>query len=143
MTAAAYADGDSGAAAALRKSEERLRTLHPYAMARYDRLREEGASPIDAMREAAPLFVRAPYARPGDPGGHRLRIGAGSGDTDAAFVDNYDPAGRNAVRLAAESFPGTAAEGIRAAAAGGLQQSARSAVPAVAARNVTRHGLPS
>ena len=80
--AAAYADGDPAAAAALRKSEERLRTLHPYAMARYDRLREEGATPLDAMREAAPLFVRASYARPGDPGSPRVEIGAGPGNTE-------------------------------------------------------------
>src|SRR6266702_3431477 len=51
--ATAYADADPVAASAMRKSEERLRTLHPYAMGRYDRLRTEGASPLDAMREAA------------------------------------------------------------------------------------------
>ena len=48
----------------MRKSEQRLRTLHPFAMARYDRLRAEGASPLDAMRDAAPLFARHPHARP-------------------------------------------------------------------------------
>jgi len=137
--AAAYAGDDPAAAAALRKSEERLRTLHPYAIARYDRLREEGTSPLDAMHEAAPLFVRAPYARPGGPGSRRLEIGAGPGNTDTASVDNYGPADRNAVRLAAESFPGTVADGIKAAAvAGALQHSARSASPSVATRNVMR-----
>src|SRR6266851_2503573 len=72
--AAAYADADPVAASAMRMSEERLRTLHPYAMTRYDRLREEGASPLDAMGEAAPLFAREPHARPGQPGGTRVRI---------------------------------------------------------------------
>ena len=42
-TAAAYADADPAAASAMRKCEERLRVLHPYAMAWYDRLRGEGA----------------------------------------------------------------------------------------------------
>ena len=66
--AAAYADADPDAADAARKCEERLRALHPYAMAWYDRLRSEGAGALDAMREALPLFARAPYARPGGPG---------------------------------------------------------------------------
>ncbi len=48
----------------MRQSEERLRTLHPFAMARYDRLRSQGAGSLDAMREAAPLFGLHPHARP-------------------------------------------------------------------------------
>ena len=62
--AAPWAGNDPGAASAMRKSEERLRTLHPFAMAHYDRLRSEGASPLEAMREAAPLFGLYPHARP-------------------------------------------------------------------------------
>ena len=65
--AAPWAGTDPAAASAMRKSEERLRTLHPFAMARYDRLRAEGASPLDAMREAAPLFGLHPHARPAGP----------------------------------------------------------------------------
>jgi hypothetical protein len=80
--AAAYTDADPVAASAMHKSEERLRTLHPYAMNRYDRLRAEGASPADAMREAAPLFTREPQVRPGQPG-TQLRLGAGTADPDA------------------------------------------------------------
>jgi len=80
--AAAYADTDPVAASAMRKSEERLRTLHPYAMTRYDRLRAEGASPLDAMREAAPLFTREPHARPGQPS-TRLRLRAATADLGA------------------------------------------------------------
>jgi hypothetical protein len=69
-----YAPGDPSAAAALRACEDRLRTLHPYAMARYDRLRAEGASPFEAMREAVPLFARHPDPRPGQaaPARHPL-----------------------------------------------------------------------
>jgi hypothetical protein len=63
-----WAGSEPVAAAAMRKSEERLRTLHPFAMARYDRLRADGAEPLDAMREAAPLFGYHPNAR---PAGHR------------------------------------------------------------------------
>jgi hypothetical protein len=83
--ATVYADADPIAASAMRKSEERLRTLHPYAMARYDRLRAEGASPLDAMREAAPLFAREPHARPGQTG-TRLQLGAATADPDGAPV---------------------------------------------------------
>ena len=74
--AAAYADADPGAAAAASRSEERLRTLHPYAMAWYDRLRAEGAGRFDAMREAIPLFARAPHARPGGPAADRRHLAA-------------------------------------------------------------------
>ena len=59
-----FAGTDPAAASAMRKSEERLRALHPFAMARYDRLRSDGASPLDAMREAALLFGYHPHARP-------------------------------------------------------------------------------
>ena len=62
-TAMPYADRampwyEPAAATAMRKCEERLRDLHPYAMARYDRLRGDGMSSAEAMREAAPLFAR-------------------------------------------------------------------------------------
>lgn len=59
---------EPAAAKAMRKCEERLRVLHPNAMARYDRLRGEGMGPAEAMREAAFLFAGparsydAPYA---------------------------------------------------------------------------------
>jgi len=79
--AAPWADTDPVAAAAMRKSEERLRTLHPFAMARYDRLRAEGASPLDAMREAAPLFGYHPHARPAPP---RQRLKSDAPATSAA-----------------------------------------------------------
>jgi hypothetical protein len=67
------------AATAMRRCEERLRDLHPYAMGRYDRLREEGAAPADAMRDAAPLFANAPrtYDRPYVP---RPELASGNGD---------------------------------------------------------------
>jgi hypothetical protein len=84
--AAAWADADPAAAAALRKCEGRLRVLHPYAMARYDRLRHDGLAPLDAMREAAPLFARAPGVRVGDPVPERfsLRVYATPGQDGAA-----------------------------------------------------------
>ena len=48
---------------------------------------------------------------------------------------------RSAAQLAAESFPCTAADGVRAAAAGSLPQPARPPVRAATARNVMRPGL--
>jgi hypothetical protein len=53
---------EPAAATAMRKCEERLRDLHPYSMARYDRLRAEGIGPAEAMQQAAPLFARPPRA---------------------------------------------------------------------------------
>jgi hypothetical protein len=73
---------DPAAASAQRKCEERMRTLHPYAMARYDRLRNDGMSPLDAMREAAPLFGRSPTVRTGDPGPVRRELAADTGQQE-------------------------------------------------------------
>jgi hypothetical protein len=87
--AAAYSDADPAAVSAMRKCEERLRVLHPYAMAWYDRLRGEGAGAVEAMRQAVPLFGKAPHAHPGDPGAERhalqasVRLDAMSQDSDA------------------------------------------------------------
>jgi hypothetical protein len=74
--AASYADADPEADAAAVSSEDRLRTLHPYAMARYDRLRDEGAGRFEAMGDAVPLFARARHARPGDPPAERPNLGS-------------------------------------------------------------------
>jgi hypothetical protein len=93
-SAAVYADTDPAAASALRKCEDRLRTLHPYAMARYDRLRDDGASPLDAMRETVPLFGRSPHVRPGNPAPFRpaLGIDAGPDTAQPAYRVLADPA---------------------------------------------------
>jgi len=90
-----YADRDvpwyePSAATAMRKCEDRLRDLHPYAMARYDRLRAEGAGPADAMREAAPLFAYAPHAH-GAPTASRPQLGPGDGQGIAWTVDAPGP----------------------------------------------------
>lgn len=58
---------DPTAASAMAKCEARLRTLHPYAMARYDRLRADGAGAADAMRQAAPLFTAPPTVHTAGP----------------------------------------------------------------------------
>jgi hypothetical protein len=69
---------EPAAATAVRKCEERLRDLHPYAMARYDRLRADGLGPAEAMQEAAPLFARPPRAH--DPSSTpRPMVTAGDG----------------------------------------------------------------
>ena len=90
--AAAYADADAEAAVAVRACEQRLRVLHPYAMAWYDRLRGEGAAPFDAMREALPLFARAPHARSSDPVAERPGLAAPDG-LGAASRDSADDSG--------------------------------------------------
>jgi hypothetical protein len=106
-SAAAWADTEPAAAAAQRKCEGRLRRLHPYAMARYDRLRHDGLAPLDAMGEAAPLFARAPGVRVGDPVPERfsLRVYA-TPDPDSAPADvpgeRPVPDPRAAERAAAE-----------------------------------------
>jgi hypothetical protein len=60
-----YAEDDTAARSAMRKCEQRLRDLHPHGMDHYDRLRDSGHAPEDAMREAAPFFARDPNVRPG------------------------------------------------------------------------------
>jgi hypothetical protein len=65
--AAAHSDDDPVAISAMNRCEDRLRVLHPYAMAHYDLLRGDGVLPLDAMRETAPLFSRAAHVRVGDP----------------------------------------------------------------------------
>ncbi len=57
---------DPEAEQASRLAEERLHELRPDVMDRYDRLREQGAEPIDAMRRVAPYFDQPP-ARTGQP----------------------------------------------------------------------------
>jgi hypothetical protein len=81
--AAGCADDDPAALPALRKCEERLRELHPYAMAWYDRLRGGGTGAVEAMRQAVPMFGRASYARPGDPAVVRPAL-EGPGEADVA-----------------------------------------------------------
>jgi hypothetical protein len=133
--AAAYAEADPAAGSAARKCEERLRGLHPYAMAWYDRLRGERAGRFDAMRQALPLFGRAPHARPADRAAHRraLESDAASRDGDLMHSEQRAATDRDqlvadrvgasasgdptAAQLAAECFPCTAADAVAAAAA--------------------------
>jgi hypothetical protein len=92
--AASFADSDPSASSALRKCEQRLRVLHPYAMNYYDRLRSEGATPHDAMSQAAPFFARPSSARPGDAAPSRPALAEGtSADTTATapVLDEREP----------------------------------------------------
>jgi hypothetical protein len=64
-----YENADPRAAATLDACEKRLRELHPDAMGIYDRLRKnEGLSRADAMRTAAPEFLKHPRPRPAAKG---------------------------------------------------------------------------
>jgi hypothetical protein len=143
--AAAYADVDPGAVTALARCEDRLRQLHPYAMAWYDRQRAQGAGRFDAMQDALPLFARAPHARPGDRGAERpaLPVAAQAhaddgvpqqwgqpwvADVTSAPGGGHDvgaAAERSAADLAAESFPWTAVDAVRGAASNPAQPVAR------------------
>lgn len=96
--AAPYADTDPEAVSALRRAEERLRVLHPYAMARYDRLRDEGAGLQVAMREAAPLFDREPHVRPGQQGAPRLAVRAGGPSAESRPATEATSAPRTGFR---------------------------------------------
>jgi len=103
---------DPAAANAMIRCEERLRSLHPYAMARYDRLRSDGLESAEAMQETAPLFARHPHARdaPSVPRpaleaatpGHSQ--GSAAGAPDGPGPAELSSAGR-AVRPCEEDFP--------------------------------------
>jgi hypothetical protein len=149
--AAAYADADPEAAAAVCKCEERLRVLHPYAMAWYDRLRGEGVGAVEAMRQTVPLFGWAPHTRPGDPAAERRVLeapaGLDSADGAAAGQDGPDAwAGsvhvrpsHTVVQLAAESFPCTAVDAVMAAASFGVR-AGRSNPQTVPVQSIQRPG---
>jgi hypothetical protein len=128
-----------------------LRVLHPYAMAWYDRRRGEGVGTVEAMRQAVPMFGRAPHARPGDPAAERRALEGparlDSADGGSASQDEPDaPAGsarvlpsHTVVQLAAESFPCTAADAVVAAASFGVQDG-RSSARSVAAQRIRQPG---
>jgi hypothetical protein len=93
------------AGTAMRRCEERLRVLHPYAMRHYDRLRGEGKAPSDAMHEAAPFFGYAPHTRDA-PHVPRPSLSTGAADSLAAHrpADRRSPAA-GAARPWEHDFP--------------------------------------
>jgi hypothetical protein len=144
--AAAWADADPDAASAMTRCESRLRDLHPYAMARYDRLRAEGAQPFETMRDVVALFGRAPRARSGEAAAERRALGAApvsrrAGGSPWQWTDYEAPVApgsapapgdepgvvigvvTNPVRLAAQGFPCSAADAVKASAGAGARQS--------------------
>jgi hypothetical protein len=114
-----YAPADPTAAAAMGRCEDRMTGLHPYAMARYSRLRAEGASPYEAMRQAAPLFAYHPDPRPGHPATARHPLDAAPATSQPAAPGRpaAAPARRSPAALAAENFPHTVGDAVRAGAA--------------------------
>src|SRR6266566_215079 len=111
---------EPAAATAMRKCEERLRDLHPYGMARYDRLRADGLGPAEAMQQAAPFFARPPQAHD-PPYTTRPMVAARDGlDVDRAEAAAGPLTGgpgdlRNAELLVAEQDRAATAERVRAA----------------------------
>jgi hypothetical protein len=73
-------------------------------MAWYDRLRGDGAALFDAMREALPLFARAPHARPGDPAAERPGLPAPDSPSTASPDGIADDSG---VAQAADNLSAT------------------------------------
>ena len=95
MAAERWADRDPDAALALSRAEERLRVVAPGPMADYDRLRNDGQDPGEAMRMVAPQVIAAD----GTPGRveHRLTSspdaapGGRSGRQGAAAAEATGP----------------------------------------------------
>jgi hypothetical protein len=73
-----YADADETALSAVTSTENRLRELHAHAMAHYDRLRVGDTGRLEAMRLAAPYFLRRPDVREHD-GAFDLALDPGIG----------------------------------------------------------------
>ena len=105
---------EPAAATAMTRCEERLRHLHPYAMARYDRLRSDGLGPAEAMREAAPFFARYPRPWEGSSVPRPMleaatRPGQAAGQADGPVLAGPAPSDRNrparAGRPCDEDFP--------------------------------------
>jgi hypothetical protein len=91
-----YTDTDSelferSAVTTVENCEARLRELHPFAMARYDRVRADGLDRMEAIREAAPLFMMAPRAR--EQGGN-LRAAIAAEGLGSTWVDTVHGPGR-------------------------------------------------
>lgn len=126
-SAAGYADVDPAAASAMRKCEDRLRVLHPYAMAQYDRRRADGMSPLDAMHKTTPFFGHSPDARVGDPApAHPALAGSTAGAwQDASPAADYAPGSPAESEPAPDSAPPTELRGRQIIAR--LQSGARAA----------------
>jgi len=137
---------EPAAATAMIRCEERLRQLHPYAMAHYDRLRSEDLGPAEAMREAAPLFARHPRAQDASSVPHRVLMPAPTPATDATSrpapvsLAGYIRPGRS-MRPCDEDFPLSVHE-VLAAEAERAAAGRAAAVPAVARRIPTPSPRP-
>ncbi len=133
---------EPAAATAMVKCEDRLRSLHPYAMAYYDRLVSEGRDPAEAMREAAPLFARHPHARdaPSVPRPMLEAAALGASEAPAAAAEAA-PSGQvrpgRTMRPCDEDFP-LEIRDVLAAEAATTPTVARTAAAAPAARPMPR-----
>jgi hypothetical protein len=142
---------DPEAERATNLAEQRLRELRPQVMERYDRLRAEGADPVEAMRRVAPLFDQPP-ARTGQAAPDRSALaeadtarraaddglvlyrgeGAGVDDPHAAGVDVGTETGAQVAPHAGEDVK----------AAGGLRGTATRSTPARTPAVIAAEGYP-
>ena len=97
--ALAQEGADAAAETALDAAEARLRELHPYAMAIYDRLRGEGLPRDEAMRQAVPAFLLDPRPRPAPRDAHEGRYLTASAAPAAPAPPGPDPDAAVAGRL--------------------------------------------
>ena len=117
-------------------AEDRLRTLRPDVMERYDRLRTEGADPIEAMRRVANGFDTPP-ARTGQPAPVRAALPERDltrRPGDAEIVRYRGPDAAATAVLAADSYP-AAVVGADAAAEAPAVGRSLTAAPAQAHRS--------
>lgn len=115
-------------------AEERLRELRPDVMDRYDRLRNQGSDPVEAMRRVAPFFDRPP-ARPGQAAPERAVLdqagsGRGSADSETGAARGGAAAGAEQAAAAGQERPQLPAQVVRS----GSQDGAAQTVVAVTAR---------
>ncbi len=89
-------------------AEARLAELRPDVMERYDRLRADGADPVEAMRRVAPLFDQPP-ARPGHAAPERSAL------TDSDTSQRASTTTEVTRRPARAEDAGTETRGARAA----------------------------
>ncbi len=97
-----YEDTDAAAREALNAAEARLREIHPYGMRAYDKLRDGGRARAEAMREAAPEFLKHPRPRPAPRDAHQgryLTAPAPTAGGPAAAPAPPDPDAAAAARL--------------------------------------------
>ena len=104
------------AAKAMGLCEKRLRVLHPHAMKHYDRLRELGQLPIQAMGNAAVFFDRDPRIHDAQAAPERARLEAGQAGAQPWAAD-FGPTPGELTKEQMEARAGTIVKDLQSRAA--------------------------